>query len=214
MYKRQAITAAATGGAGGGGAYGSDGVGRRGVGSDGGDGSNGGTAVAYGLHLTATDNASVTADSLVSTAEGSAGGNGGNGGGPGSDNVGDKAGDGGNGGNGGNATAYAAYADGSRLQLTTSSIIVTATAGSGGAAGEGATKTGSYGGSPLVNATVGVDGTAGTAGTAKAYGIYATGSTVELKHSTPGSTVTIDATATGTDSELSLIHISEPTRRS
>ena len=204
-----AITAAATGGAGGGGAYGSDGVGRRGVGSDGGDGSNGGTAVAYGLHLTATDNASVTADSLVSTAEGGAGGNGGNGGGPGSDNVGDKAGDGGNGGNGGNATAYAAYADGSRLQLTTSSIIVTATAGSGGAAGEGATKTGSYGGSPLVNATVGVDGTAGTAGTAKAYGIYAIGSTVELKHSTPGSTVTINATATGTDSEAYAVYAAD-----
>ena len=36
---------------------------------------------------------------------------------------------------------------------------------------------------------------------AKAYGIYATGSTVELKHSTPGSTITIGATATGTDSE-------------
>ena len=206
-----AITAAATGGAGAAGTGGSDArmESRKGVGSDGGAGSTGGAAVAYGLHLTAADNASVTADSLVSTAEGGAGGNGGNGGGPGSDNVGDKAGDGGNGGNGGNATAYAAYADGSRLQLTTSSIIVTATAGSGGAAGEGATKTGSYGGSPLVNATVGVDGTAGTAGTAKAYGIYATGSTVELKHSTPGSTVTIDATATGTDSEAYAVYAAD-----
>ena len=38
----------------------------------------------------------------------------------------------------------------------------------------------------------------------KAYGIYATGSTVELKHSTPGSTITIGATATGTDSEALL----------
>ena len=169
----------------------------------------GGAAVAYGLHLTAADNASVTADSLVSTANGGAGGNGGNGGGPGRDNVGDKAGDGGNGGNGGNATAYAAYADGSRLQLTTGSIIAAAIAGSGGAAGEGATKTDSYGGSPLVNATVGVDGTAGTAGTAKAYGIYATGSTVELKHSTPGSTVTIDATATGTDSEAYAVYAAD-----
>ena len=206
-----AITAAATGGAGAAGTGGSDArmESRKGVGSDGGAGSTGGAAVAYGLHLTAADNASVTADSLVSTANGGAGGNGGNGGGPGRDNVGDKAGDGGNGGNGGNATAYAAYADGSRLQLTTSSIIVTATADSGGAAGEGATKTDSYGGSPLVNATVGVDGTAGTAGTAKAYGIYATGSTVELKHSTPGSTVTIDATATGTDSEAYAVYAAD-----
>ena len=206
-----AITAAATGGAGAAGTGGSDARidSRKGVGSDGGAGSTGGAAVAYGLHLTATDNASVTAASLASTAAGGNGGNGGNGGRPGRDNVGDKAGDGGNGGNGGNATAYAAYADGSRLQLTTSSIIVTATAGSGGAAGEGATKTGSYGGSPLVNATVGVDGTAGTAGTAKAYGIYAIGSTVELKHSTPGSTVTINATATGTDSEAYAVYAAD-----
>ena len=206
-----AITAAATGGAGAAGTGGSDARidSRKGVGSDGGAGSTGGAAVAYGLHLTATDNASVTADSLVSTAAGGNGGNGGNGGRPGRDNVGDKAGDGGNGGNGGNATAYAAYADGSRLQLTTSSITATATAGSGGTGGTGATDTDAYAGSPLVNATVGVDGTAGTAGTAKAYGIYATGSTVELKHSTPGSTVTIDATATGTDSEAYAVYAAD-----
>ena len=204
-----AITAAATGGAGGGGAYGATADGRKGVGADGGDGSNGGVAVAYGLRLTATDNASVTADSLVSTADGGDGGAGYEGGGPGRDNVGDKAGDGGNGGNGGNATAYAAYTDGSRLQLTTGSITATATAGSGGIAGAGATKINPWGSSSLVNATVGVDGTAGTAGMAKAYGIYATGSTVELKHSTPGSTITISATATGTDSEAYAVYATD-----
>ena len=204
-----AITASATGGAGSEGAYGAGADSRKGVGADGGAGSDGGAAVAYDLHLTAAGNVSVMADSLVSTAAGGNGGNGGNGGGPGRDNVGDKGGDGGNGGHGGNAAAYAVYADGSRLQLATGSITATATAGSGGTAGEGATKTGSYGGSPLVNATAGVDGTAGTAGTAKAYGIYATGSTVELKHSTPGSTITIGATATGTDSEAYAVYAAD-----
>ena len=203
-----AITASATGGAGSEGAYGAGADSRKGVGADGGAGSDGGAAVAYDLHLTAAGNVSVMADSLVSTAAGGNGGNGGNGGGPGRDNVGDKGGDGGNGGHGGNATAYAVYADGSRLQLATGSITATATAGSGGTAGAGATQTSSYG-SPLINATAGVDGTAGTAGTAKAYGIYATGSTVELKHSTPGSTITIGATATGTDSEAYAVYAAD-----
>ena len=202
------IKAEATGGYGGVGVHGASADGRKGVGSDGGDGSNGGSAVAYGLRLTAADNASVTAGSLVSKADGGDGGCGGNGGGPGRDNLGDKGGDGGNGGNGGNATAYAAYADGSRLQLTTGSITATARAGSGSMAGAGATKTSFYG-SSLVYATVGVDGTAGTAGMAKAYGIYATGSTVELKHSTPGSTITIGATATGTDSEAYAVYATD-----
>lgn len=179
-----------------------------GAGERGGAGSDGGAAVAYDLHLTAAGNVSVMADSLVSTAAGGNGGNGGDGGGPGRDNVGDKGGDGGNGGHGGNAAAYAVYADGSRLQLATGSITATATAGSGGTAGAGATQTSSYG-SPLINATAGVDGTAGTAGTAKAYGIYATGSTVELKHSTPGSTITIGATATGTDSEAYAVYAAD-----
>ena len=204
-----AITAAATGGAGGKGAYGAGADSRPGVGAAGGAGSDGGAAVAYDLHLTAAGNVSVMADSLVSTAAGGNGGNGGDGGGPGRDNVGDKGGDGGNGGNGGNAAAYAVYADGSRLQLATGSITATATAGSGGTGGTGATETDSYSSSSLVNATVGVDGTAGTAGTAKAYGIYATGSTVELKHSNPGSTVTIDATATGTDSEAYAVYAAD-----
>ena len=204
-----AITAAATGGAGGNGAYGAGADSRKGVGAAGGAGSDGGAAVAYDLHLTAAGNVSVMADSLVSTAAGGNGGNGGDGGGPGRDNVGDKGGDGGNGGHGGNAAAYAVYADGSRLQLATGSITATATAGSGGTGGTGATDTDSYSSSPLVNATVGVDGTAGTAGTAKAYGIYATGSTVELKHSNPGSTVTIDATATGTDSEAYAVYAAD-----
>ena len=203
-----AITASATGGAGSEGAYGAGADSRKGVGADGGAGSDGGAAVAYDLHLTAAGNVSVMADSLVSTAAGGNGGNGGNGGGPGRDNVGDKGGDGGNGGHGGNAAAYAVYADGSRLQLATGSITATATAGSGGTAGAGATQTSSYG-SPLINATAGVDGTAGTAGTAKAYGIYATGSTVELKHSTPGSTITIGATATGTDSEAYAVYAAD-----
>ena len=203
-----AITAAATGGAGGNGAYGAGADSRKGVGAAGGAGSDGGAAVAYDLHLTAAGNVSVMADSLVSTAAGGNGGNGGDGGGPGRDNVGDKGGDGGNGGHGGNAAAYAVYADGSRLQLATGSITATATAGSGGNAGAGATQTSSYG-SPLINATAGVDGTAGTAGTAKAYGIYATGSTVELKHSTPGSTITIGATATGTDSEAYAVYAAD-----
>lgn len=204
-----AITAAATGGAGGNGSYGADADSRQGVGAAGGAGSDGGAAVAYDLYLTAAGNVSVMADSLVSTAAGGNGGNGDNGGGPGRrDNVGDKGGDGGNGGHGGNATAYAVYADGSRLQLTTGSITATATAGSGGNAGAGATKTSAYG-SPLINATAGVDGTAGTAGTAKAYGIYATGSTVELKHSTPGNTITIGATATGTDSEAYAVYAAD-----
>ena len=203
-----AITAAATGGAGGNGAYGAGAYSRKGVGAAGGAGSDGGAAVAYDLHLTAAGNVSVMADSLVSTAAGGNGGNGGDGGGPGRDNVGDKGGDGGNGGHGGNAAAYAVYADGSRLQLATGSITATATAGSGGTAGAGATQTSSYG-SPLINATAGVDGTAGTAGTAKAYGIYATGSTVELKHSTPGSTITIGATATGTDSEAYAVYAAD-----
>ena len=44
---------------------------------------------------------------------------------------------------------------------------------------------------------------------AKAYGIYATGSTVELKHSTPGSTITIGATATGTDSEAYAVYATD-----
>ena len=203
-----AITAAATGGAGGNGVYGAGADSRKGVGAAGGAGSDGGAAVAYDLHLTAAGNVSVMADSLVSTAAGGNGGNGGDGGGPGRDNVGDKGGDGGNGGHGGNAAAYAVYADGSRLQLATGSITATATAGSGGTAGAGATQTSSYG-SPLINATAGVDGTAGTAGTAKAYGIYATGSTVELKHSTPGSTITIGATATGTDSEAYAVYAAD-----
>ena len=203
-----AITAAATGGAGGNGAYGAGADSRKGVGAAGGAGSDGGAAVAYDLHLTAAGNVSVMADSLVSTAAGGNGGNGGDGGGPGRDNVGDKGGDGGNGGHGGNAAAYAVYADGSRLQLATGSITATATAGSGGTAGAGATQTSSYG-SPLINATAGVDGTAGTAGTAKAYGIYATGSTVELKHSTPGSTITIGATDTGTDSEAYAVYAAD-----
>lgn len=203
-----AITAAATGGSGGAGNNGAGADSRKGVGAAGGAGSDGGAAVAYDLHLTAAGNVSVMADSLVSTAAGGNGGNGGNGGGPGRDNVGDKGGDGGNGGHGGNATAYAVYADGSRLQLATGSITATATAGSGGTAGAGATQTSSYG-SPLINATAGVDGTAGTAGTAKAYGIYATGSTVELKHSTPGSTITIGATATGTDSEAYAVYAAD-----
>ena len=203
-----AITAAATGGAGGNGAYGAGADSRKGVGAAGGAGSDGGAAVAYDLHLTAAGNVSVMADSLVSTAAGGNGGNGGDGGGPGRDNVGDKGGDGGNGGHGGNAAAYAVYADGSRLQLATGSITATATAGSGGTAGAGATQTSSYG-SSLINATAGVDGTAGTAGTAKAYGIYATGSTVELKHSTPGSTITIGATATGTDSEAYAVYAAD-----
>ena len=202
------ITAEATGGSGGAGNDGASSGSRPGVGGAGGDGSNGGAAVAYGLSTVAGE-ALVTANSLVSTATGGNGGNGGNGGGPGRDDVGDKGGDGGNGGNGGNATAYAVYAADSRLQLTTGSISATATAGSGGAAGGGATQTNSYLGSPLVNATAGVDGTAGTVGTAKAYGIYATGSTVELKHSNPGSTVTIDATATGTDSEAYAVYAAD-----
>ena len=118
-------------------------------------------------------------------------------------------GDGGDGGNGGNATAYAAYADNSKIQLTVDTVTATATAGAGGTAGAGATKIGYDGSSTLVHGTPGTDGTAGTAGMAKAYGIYATGSTVELKHSTPGSTITIGATATGTDSEAYAVYATD-----
>ena len=118
-------------------------------------------------------------------------------------------GDGGDGGNGGNATAYAAYADNSKIQLTVDTVTATATAGAGGTAGAGATKIGYDGSSTLVHCTPGTDGTAGTAGMAKAYGIYATGSTVELKHSTPGSTITIGATATGTDSEAYAVYATD-----
>ena len=118
-------------------------------------------------------------------------------------------GDGGDGGNGGNATAYAAYADNSKIQLTVDTVTATATAGAGGTAGAGATKIGYDGSSTLVHGTPGTDGTAGTAGMEKAYGIYATGSTVELKHSTPGSTITIGATATGTDSEAYAVYATD-----
>ena len=118
-------------------------------------------------------------------------------------------GDGGDGGNGGNATAYAAYADNSKIQLTVDTVTATATAGAGGTAGAGATKIGYDGSSTLVHGTPGTDGTAGTAGMAKAYGIYATVSTVELKHSTPGSTITIGATATGTDSEAYAVYATD-----
>ena len=118
-------------------------------------------------------------------------------------------GDGGDGGNGGNATAYGAYADNSKLELSVDSVTATATAGAGGTAGAGATKIGYDGSSTLVHGTPGTDGTAGTAGMAKAYGIYATGSTVELKHSTPGSTITIGATATGTDSEAYAVYATD-----
>mgnify|MGYP002535227697 FL=1 len=118
-------------------------------------------------------------------------------------------GDGGDGGNGGNATSYAAYADNSKIQLTVDTVTATATAGAGGTAGAGATKIGYDGSSTLVHGTPGTDGTAGTAGMAKAYGIYATGSTVELKHSTPGSTITIGATATGTDSEAYAVYATD-----
>ena len=118
-------------------------------------------------------------------------------------------GDGGDGGNGGNATAYAAYADNSKIQLTVDTVTATATAGAGGTAGTGATKIGYDGSSTLVHGTPGTDGTAGTAGMAKAYGIYATGSTVELKHSTPGSTITIGATAIGTDSEAYAVYATD-----
>ena len=118
-------------------------------------------------------------------------------------------GDGGDGGNGGNATAYAAYADNSKIQLTVDTVTATATAGAGGTAGAGATKIGYDGSSTLIHGTPGTDGTAGTAGMAKAYGIYATGSTVELKHSTPGSTITIGATATGTDSEAYAVYATD-----
>ena len=205
-----AITAAATGGAGGKGTWGPGGAGRKGIGADGGDGMQGGNADAFGVQMTGSE-AVLTAGSLTSTAVGGAGGEGRNGGSPGRDNVGDKGGDGGDGGDGGNATAYAAYADNSKIQLTVDTVTATATAGGGGAAGAGATKsgTGYDGGSTLVNGTPGTDGTAGTAGMAKAYGIYATGSTVELKHSTSGSTITLGATATGTDSEAYAVYATD-----
>ena len=205
-----AITAAATGGAGGKGTWGPGAAARKGIGADGGDGMQGGNADAFGVQMTGSE-AVLTAGSLTSTAVGGAGGEGRNGGSPGRDNVGDKGGDGGDGGDGGNATAYAAYADNSKIQLTVDTVTATATAGGGGAAGAGATKsgTGYDGGSTLVNGTPGTDGTAGTAGMAKAYGIYATGSTVELKHSTSGSTITLGATATGTDSEAYAVYATD-----
>ena len=203
-----AITAAATGGAGGKGAWGSGADSRKGIGADGGDGMQGGNADAFGVQMTGSE-AVLTAGSLTSTAVGGAGGEGRNGGSPGRDNVGDKGGDGGDGGNGGNTTAYATYADNSKIQLTVDTVTATATAGAGGTAGAGATKIGYDGSSTLVHGTPGTDGTAGTAGMAKAYGIYATGSTVELKHSTPGSTITIGATATGTDSEAYAVYATD-----
>ena len=189
------ITATATGGNGGAGSSGASAAIRRGTGADGCNGGNGGAAVAYGLRTVAGE-ALVIANSLVSTATGGNGGNGGNGGGPGRDDVGDKGGDGGNGGNGGNATAYAVYAAGSRLQLATGSITATAIAGSGGAAGVGATKTSDYG-SNLVNATPGIDGRAGSIGaTAAAYGIYAEqNAVIDVHAKTAGGTVTIGAAA-------------------
>ena len=168
----------------------------------------GGNADAFGVQMTGSE-AVLTAGSLTSTAVGGAGGEGRNGGSPGRDNVGDKGGDGGDGGNGGNTTAYATYADNSKIQLTVDTVTATATAGAGGTAGAGATKIGYDGSSTLVHGTPGTDGTAGTAGMAKAYGIYATGSTVELKHSTPGSTITIGATATGTDSEAYAVYATD-----
>ena len=147
----------------------------------------GGTAVAWGIE-TVNSTISGTLNSISAAAIG---------------------GDGGDGGNGGNATAYAAYADNSKIQLTVDTVTATATAGAGGTAGAGATKIGYDGSSTLVHGTPGTDGTAGTAGMAKAYGIYATGSTVELKHSTPGSTITIGATATGTDSEAYAVYATD-----
>ena len=147
----------------------------------------GGTAVAWGIEAV-NSNISGTLNSISAAAIG---------------------GDGGDGGNGGNATAYAAYADNSKIQLTVDTVTATATAGAGGTAGAGATKIGYDGSSTLVHGTPGTDGTAGTAGMAKAYGIYATGSTVELKHSTPGSTITIGATATGTDSEAYAVYATD-----
>ena len=206
-----AITAAATGGAGAKGAWVESSAGSRaGVGVDGMDGTQGGNADAFGVQMTGSE-AVLTTGSLTSTAIGGAGGNGSEGGRPGRDNVGDKGGDGGDGGNGGNATAYAAYADNSKIHLTVDTVTATATAGAGGTAGAGATKSGiGYdGGSTLVHGTPGTDGTAGTAGMAKAYGIYATGSTVELKHSTPGSTIRLGATATGTDSEAYAVYATD-----
>ena len=165
-------------------------------------GSNGGKATAIGLQVDNKSNlATITAADITISAVGGQGGRGGS-----SYNNG---GDGGDGGNGGNATAYATYADNSKIQLTVDTVTATATAGAGGTAGAGATKIGYDGSSTLVHGTPGTDGTAGTAGMAKAYGIYATGSTVELKHSTPGSTITIGATATGTDSEAYAVYATD-----
>ncbi len=165
-------------------------------------GSNGGKATAIGMQVDNKSNlATITAADITISAVGGQGGRGGS-----SYNNG---GDGGDGGNGGNATAYATYADNSKIQLTVDTVTATATAGAGGTAGAGATKIGYDGSSTLVHGTPGTDGTAGTAGMAKAYGIYATGSTVELKHSTPGSTITIGATATGTDSEAYAVYATD-----
>ena len=201
-------------------------------------GSNGGKATAIGLQVDNKSNlATITAADITISAVGGQGGSGGESGNIGDGNTAGAGGtavawgieavnstisgtlnsisaaaiggDGGDGGNGGNATAYAAYADNSKIQLTVDTVTATATAGAGGTAGAGATKIGYDGSSTLVHGTPGTDGTAGTAGMAKAYGIYATGSTVELKHSTPGSTITIGATATGTDSEAYAVYATD-----
>ena len=180
------IQVSAVGGEGGEGGQGGSG-GESGNIGDGNTAGAGGTAVAWGIEAV-NSTISGTLNSISAAAIG---------------------GDGGDGGNGGNATAYAAYADNSKIQLTVDTVTATATAGAGGTAGAGATKIGYDGSSTLVHGTPGTDGTAGTAGMAKAYGIYATGSTVELKHSTPGSTITIGATATGTDSEAYAVYATD-----
>ena len=197
------ISAAAIGGGGAiGGGSSSDG--QVGISSDGTDG------MAYAVSGSNTKINLVLSDAITAAATGGAGGKGAWGSGADSrKGIGADGGDGGDGGNGGNATAYAAYADNSKIQLTVDTVTATATAGAGGTAGAGATKIGYDGSSTLVHGTPGTDGTAGTAGMAKAYGIYATGSTVELKHSTPGSTITIGATATGTDSEAYAVYATD-----